>query len=130
MEDPAVRVPAFARQVVFAVLLIRAGREVRAETDEVADAVGSFVNDELDDVAVAEAGAGIERVVDVSLEGVLRAPHRGDAALSERGVADREAILGEQRDGAALGRLEREEETGDAAADHERVAFNTHEGSR
>src|SRR5207249_874442 len=72
--------------------------EVRAEGDQVAHPVRALAHHHLDRVAVAEAVAGSERVGDVRLEAVLRAPHRGDAALRVAAVALGEAVLGDQHD--------------------------------
>src|SRR5262249_17711712 len=76
VEDAPVRMAPFAAEVVLDVLLIAvpADVEVRAEGDQVTDALGPLADDGLDDVAVAEAGAGDERIVGMGLEAVLRAP--------------------------------------------------------
>ena len=54
---------------------------------EVVDLARGLADDQLDDVAVAQAGAGDERVLDVVLEAVLRRQHAGDAALGVGAVA-------------------------------------------
>src|SRR5207249_5528914 len=77
-------------------------------------------------VAVAEPVAGGERVGDVRLEAILRAPHRGDAALRVAAVALGEPVLGDQHDVPHARALERAGETGDAAAEDQEVALDRH----
>ena len=48
---------------------------------EVVDRLRGVADDQLDDGAVAQAGAGGERVLDVVLEAILGGEHAGDAAL-------------------------------------------------
>ena len=55
--------------------------ELRAPVDQLADVLGRLADDHLDDLAIAQPGAGDERVVDVVLEAVLGLEHAGDAAL-------------------------------------------------
>ena len=79
------------------IVVLVAAREVGAEGDQVADALRPLAHHQLDDVAVAEAGAGDQGVLDVRLEGVVGAPHRGDAALGVARRALRQRSLREQR---------------------------------
>src|SRR6185436_4412144 len=98
--------------------------EVRAEGDQVADAVGALAHDRLDDVAVAEAGAGDERVLGMRLEAVLRAPDRGDSTLRVLAGALGQAVLRDDHDGPVRRAFERTREPGDAAADDEDLALD------
>ena len=124
VQDAAMAVAALAAEIVLAVLGAGAAREVGAERDQLADALGAVAHHQVDDVAVAEAGAGDQRVLDVRLEGILRAPHRGDAALRVGGGALRQAVLGQDDDRARLGGLEREGQAGEAAADDQEIRLH------
>ena len=122
------RVPAFAAEVVLAVLLARRRRSsssCRARSGR-GRASGPSRTTDLDDVAMAEPGAGDERVLGVRLEAVLRAPDRGDAALRVLARALGQAVLRDQRDGAVACALERAGEPGDAAADDEDFGLDRH----
>ena len=127
VQDAPLGVAALLAEVVLAVLRVAAAVEVRPERDQVAHAVRSLAHDDLDDVAVAEAVAGDERVVDVGLEGVVGAPDRGDAALGVLARALGQPVLGDQHDAARLGAAERAREAGDSAAQDEKVALDRHD---
>ena len=81
-----------------------------------------FAHAELDDDLVAEAGAGDERVA-------ARAPRSESSGASTAAMPpcayfvfdSSRAALGDDDDLAVLGRVEREGEAGDAAADDEEV---------
>src|SRR5581483_9957063 len=77
MDDAAMAMAALARQRQAAIFLV----ELRAPADQVVDLPGSFANNELHDLAVAQAGARLQRVLDVILEAVLRRHHASDPAL-------------------------------------------------
>ena len=95
--------------------------ELRAEADQVVDLLRGLADDQLDDVAVAQAGAGDERVLDVVLEAVLGGQHAGDAALGVGAVALVDAVLGDDEH-VEVGRdFEGGAEPGDAGADDEDV---------
>ena len=70
---------------------------LRAEADQIVDLLRRLADDHLDDVRVAQAGAGDVRVFDVVLEAVFGRQHAGDAALGVGAVALVEAVLGERR---------------------------------
>ena len=108
VQDAAVTVAAFAAEVVLGVLTAVAAREVRAEGDQFADALRPLAHDLLDHVAMAEACAGDQRVLDVGFERVLGTPDRGDAALRVGGVGVGAAGLGKHRHAAQRRRFERE----------------------
>src|SRR5206468_12188763 len=126
VQDAPLGVPALAPEVVLVVVGVAAQVEVRAQGDEIAHPVRALAYHHLDRVAVAEPVAGGERVGDVRLEAVLRAPHRGDAALRVAAVALGEPVLGDQRDVPGARALERAGEAGDAAAEHQEVALDGH----
>ena len=120
VQDAPARMPPLHAEVV--ALAGRAlAREVAAEVDQFADAVRAAAHDQFDDLAVAEPVAGGQRVLDVQIEAVLLAPDRGDPPLRVPGVRGARLALGDDRDGAARRRLEREGEPGDSAADDEEV---------
>ena len=73
------------------------------------------------DLLVAQPGAGAQRVLDVQLERVVVAHHGGDPALRVVGAALRAVLLGDDRDASVRGDLEREDQAGDPAADHQEV---------
>ena len=58
VQDAALRVAALLAEVVLPVLGVAAEVEVGAERDQVADPLRALADDHLDDVAVAEPGAG------------------------------------------------------------------------
>ena len=96
--------------------------EASAEPDQFAHRLGTLANDGLDGGAIAQAGARAQRVLDMRFERVVNAPHAGDAALRVGGVGLGTAGLGENGDGAGFGRLDREGQARDAAADYQEVA--------
>ena len=67
------------------------------QSDQVVDLAGRLADHHLDDVAVAQAGAGRERVLDVVLEAVLGREHAGDAALGVGAVALLHLVLGDDQ---------------------------------
>ena len=85
-----------------------------------------LADDDLDGVPVTEPVPGGQRVPDVLLEAVLRAPHRGDAALGVLARALGQAVLRDQDDPSGSGALEGAGEARDPAAQHEKVAFDRH----
>ena len=97
--------------------------EARPVTLEHADAVGRLADAELDRTRVAQAGARHERVL-------RRAPRRSRPLSSTAAMPpcayfvfdSSRAALGDDDDLAVIGRLERERQPGDAAADDEEVA--------
>ena len=114
---PAHRVRALAAEHDLAVLPV----EARADLDELAHPVGALVHEHPDGFGVAQAGAGVDRVLEVQLGRVGLAQGRGDAALGEEGGGVVQAGLGQQADAPAACRGDRRREAGDAAAQHEHV---------
>ena len=125
VQDAPARVAALHAEVVPGPGLGVAG-EVAPQVDQFADAVRAAAHDQFHHVAVAEAVAGGQGVVDVQVEAVLRAPDRGDAPLGVPGVRGLRLALGDDRDGAVRRRLEGEGEPGGAAADDEIVQAVLH----
>jgi hypothetical protein len=126
VDDPARRVSSLAAEADLPVALIEAG----ASRDELADPVRAFAAADRDDDLVAEPGAGDHRVVDMRFRGVVGAQDRGDASLRVLGVRLVAAAFGHDDDLAVLGRVEREREPGDTAADHQKVGLDRHGAAR
>ena len=117
MHDAAMAVAAFARQGDLAFFLV----EMRAPADQVIDLIGGFADDHLDDVGIAQAAAGVERVFDVVLEVVLGRHHAGDAALGPGAVAVLDAFFGDDEDIEIARGLECRAQPRDAGADDENI---------
>ncbi len=117
VHDAGHRVRALAAEHDLPVDLV----EARADVHELPHAVGALVDQHADGLLVAEAGAGVDGVLEVQLGRVGRAQRRGDASLREerRGVV--EGRLGEQPDAPAARGGDGGREAGDAAAEHEHV---------
>ena len=84
---------------------------------------GPSLHAQLDDLAIAQAVAGDQRVLDVLLEAVVGREHRGDAALGPVGVGVGRPLLRDHDDAAVLGGEEREVEPGDSRSDDEVVGL-------
>ena len=126
VQHAAHRVRALAAEHDLAVLPVEAG----ADLHELAHAVGTFVDQHAHGFGVAQAGAGVDRVLVVQLGRVGFAEGRGDAALGEEGRRIVQARLGEQADMPAAGGGDRRREPGDAAAEHEHVELAAQQGAR
>ena len=96
--------------------------EAHAVTHEVGDPRGRLLDEHARGGLVDETGAGFDRVLEVQLGGVARPDRRADAALRVARVrlVDR-ALRDDQHLGAALVRLQRDEQPGDAGADDQQV---------
>ena len=100
VQDASLRVTALLPEVVRPALAVLVAVEAHAEVDQLADAGRALAHDDLHDVAMTEARARAERVRDVRLERVVRAPDRGDTALGVLAGALRQAVLGDEQDAA------------------------------
>ena len=124
VQDAAVGVAALEAEVVVRRRLrpLSCLSEKRTPSvDQLADARGAFLDHQLDHALVAQAGAGLDGVGGVRGGRVVGVPDRGHAALGPVGVGVIQRALGQQRDAALTGGLEREGHAGDAAADHQEV---------
>ena len=81
------------------------------------------VDAQLDDLAVAQAIAGDQRVLDVLLEAVVGREHRGDAALRPVRVGVCGPLLRDDDDAAVLGGEQREVEARDSRTDDEVIGL-------
>src|SRR5205085_10140349 len=92
-----------------------------AERDELANALGTFFDDELDDAAVAEAGAGFDRIRRMRLRRIVGIPNGGDAALRPVRIGILERPLREKSDLSVFCGFKCERHAGDAAAYDEEI---------
>ena len=117
VDDAVVAVAALAAEQQLAFVLIERG----APFDELANVMGSFANDHLDDFGIAQAGTGDERVLNVVLEPIVGPEHSGDAALGVAAVGLLQAVLSddERREPRVDGHGRAQ--AGDAAADDQHV---------
>ena len=126
MQHAAMAMAAFLAEVVFDFVVVGSSvldaGEAGAEPDQLAHRLGTLAHDGLDRGAIAQAGARAQRIFDMRFERVVDAPYARDAALRVGGVGLGAAGLGQHGDAADLGRLEREGQAGDAAADYQEVA--------
>src|SRR3546814_7071719 len=83
MDDAAVAVPAFARQVERLAL----GIERHAEGDQPLNRARRALDDEFDDPAIVEPRTGDNRILDMAFERIAGLEHRGDSPLGPRGRA-------------------------------------------
>jgi hypothetical protein len=119
MQNPALRMPALAAQVQFASAVRErdfAFRKVHAQFDQFGDARGPFLDDRSDRGFLAQAGARLERIAHVQLEGIFFAGHGRDAALGVIGVGFRAVFFGDDRNAAMRRHFQRIGQAGDAAA--------------
>ena len=100
--------------------------EVGAPVEELAHVVRPLVDEHLDRRHVAQAGAGLERVVAVQVDAVVGPQRRGNAALRVSGVALGAVGLGDQQDRAVRHQVNGRTQAGDAAADHDEIRAKTH----
>src|SRR5262249_6402934 len=129
VQDAPPGVPALLAEVVLAVLGVAAQVEVGPQRDQVPDAVRSLADDDLDGVAMAEAVARHQRVLDVLLEAVVGAPHRRAPALRVAARALRQPVLRDQEHAAGPRTSKCTGEARDAAAEDEEVALHGHAGT-
>ena len=87
---------------------------------------GASLHRDLHRVAVAQPGAGHQRVLHVALDAVVVAQHGGDAALRVLGGALGRLALGEDHHRAVGGGLQGEGEPRDPAAEDEEVEVRLH----
>jgi hypothetical protein len=119
VDDAAVRVAAFAAELEGTRFVGADGVEADAVgVDEAAHEGGAVLDGVLHHVAVAEASADDEGVLDVLARESSPAKTAEIPPWAQR-CCWIGAVLGEDRDGAALGDLEGEVEAGEAAAEHE-----------
>src|SRR5262249_26318837 len=124
VQDAPLGVATLLAEIIGPALGVSPPVEVDPQGDEVPDPVRALAHDRGDDVAMAEPRAGLQRVLDVGLERVVRAPDRSDAALGVLARALRQTVLGDQEDAARRGAAQRAGEAGDAAAHDEEIGVH------
>ena len=117
VNDTAMAMAAFARQGKFAVFEV----EYRPEADQIVDLVGRFADDHFDSVAIAQAGPGDKRIVNVVFEAVLGRKNARDAALGIGAIAFAQRVLGDDVHIEIGGDFERCPNAGNARANDEDV---------
>ena len=122
VNDPPVAMPSLARQMQCAAFI----GEGNAEIDQPLDGLGRGLDDMLDHLPVVEPGAGDHRVVDMRFEAVPFLEHGGDATLRPARRALAQRALGDHRDLAVLGEVERSGQPGRAGADDQDVRGGAH----
>ena len=94
-----------------------------AEVDRARGCARALVDEHAHGLGVAEPRAGDERVADVVVDAVVVEHDAGDAALRVAGVGVLEHVLRHERDAAAvLDGVQRDGQSGDAAADDDDAA--------
>jgi hypothetical protein len=124
MEDAPVRVSSLAAEIEGSPEprgIVPGRVEVRPELEQGLDHLRAPLDHVLDYVRVAESRSGLQRVLRVGLEGVVVGLHGGDPALRPVGGGVRRALLGHDRDRAAIGHAQGVEEPSDAAAQDQDV---------
>ena len=116
VEDAEFGVAAFTVQVEAVAVLVEV--EVDAVLHQFADPVGSLADGHLDHLAVADAVAGHQGVLDMLVERVAVVHHRCDAALGIAGGSFRSVAFGQYAHFAIGGHLEGKTESGDAGTHH------------
>ncbi|MCY1286104.1 hypothetical protein D9M68_372120 [compost metagenome] len=127
VDDAPVAVAAFAGQVVFEAAVLGRGLlfpgEGHALVDQPLDGFAAVLDGEAHGVLAAQAGAGVEGVLDVRLDGVGIVQHGGDAALGPVGRAVGQVALAQHRDAQVRGQGEGEGQAGSPAADDQDVVL-------
>ncbi len=114
VHDAVRRMPSFPAEMQAPVPL----RKLGSQRHQLLDPLRTFLDDEADDLGVAQARAGLERVIDVTLEGILGRHHGRDAALRIVGVRLDRLLLRDDRHRPIFGDREGIGETRHAAADN------------
>jgi hypothetical protein len=101
--------------------LIGVARELDPLIEQPANVVRAALDDVAHHGAIAQPGAGLERVLDVRFDRVARVEDRRDAALGIERTALAQFALGDDRDGQRLGKPQGETQPGGAAAEDQDV---------
>ena len=117
VKDPPLAVRRLLGECEFGAFLVELG----PPPDELADAQGTFLDQGADRLPDAEAVARLDGVIEVDGDLVLVGQDHGHAALGVLGAALRRRVLGDHEDIAVPCELDGCTETGDTAADDEKV---------
>ena len=123
MEDAPLRVAAFAPEIQLAMTGNIAARRNAARVRSARGRVPDLPSPPSRPPAVAKTRAGLERVLNMQLKGILAAGHAGDAALRPGGVRVDAFAFRDDRDPAVLRRLQRKSQPRDAAPDDDEIEF-------
>src|SRR5262249_31220696 len=94
-----------------------------AHPRQFADALWTFDHNCADDRFVTQSGASLQRIAHVKLKRIFIARYAGDPALRPRRICIRAFAFRDDSHRAALCSLQCKAETGDAAADHNKIVF-------
>ncbi len=97
-------------------------REAHTLSAQPVHAGRSPLGDHAHDCRMTQAGARIDGIAHMGINGILGAQDRGHAALGIVGVAFRKADLVDDRDVHVVGQAQGQTQAGDAAADNENIA--------
>ena len=98
--------------------------EPDADVEQALDLIGALAHAHLDHVAIAQAIARGQGVLDVEVDAVVGGEHRGHAALSPVGVGVGPLLLRDHDDAAMLRGEQGEVEASDAGTDDQVVGFD------
>ncbi|MNG97642.1 hypothetical protein D3C79_567620 [compost metagenome] len=125
MDDAPVAVAAFAGQVELKAAVVDTGVFVAGEgyalVDQPLDRFTAVLDGEAHGVFMAQAATGVEGVLDVGLHRVGVIQYCGDPALGPVGRTVGEVSLAEHGNAQVAGEVQRQAQTGGAAADHEDI---------
>src|SRR3954469_17492470 len=117
MQDAVAAVRAFAREDQLAAGPV----ELRSPGDQLFNAGGTFLDEDLGGVDVAEAIAGVKRVLEVQADLIFIAERGGDSALRILGRRFRDFFLGEHEHAPGFGQFNGRAQSGNAGADNNEV---------
>jgi hypothetical protein len=123
MDDPAVRMPAFPSE---SVLSLRSPGELDAPLHKLSDNMRALANNMLDNVPMAQACPGNERILNVQIEVIDRIQHGGDAALRAVSVGVVLPPFSDDGNRAKFRRLESKREPRYPRTDNEEIGLNVH----
>ncbi len=131
VDDAAMGVAALAGQMVTARIDgLGVTGELHALVEEPADAGRAMFHHQFHPLRVAQAGAGLQGILDVGIHGVIGVEDRRDAALGVVGTALAQFTLGNHGDGDEFRQAQSQAEARCAAAEDENVETMglTHDG--
>ncbi|MNT48873.1 hypothetical protein D3C72_1856800 [compost metagenome] len=127
MDDAPMAMAAFAGQVKLKTAIIDTGIFIagkgHALVDQPLDGLAAMLNSKAHGVFMAQAAAGVEGVLDVRLHGVSVIKHGGDSALGPISGAVGKIALAQHGNTQVAGEVQRQAQTGGAAADHEDIVL-------
>ena len=117
MQDAAGAVTAFAGQIKSRLGATSLPAEAHAPAQQISDALGPFSDHGLYHLRLAQASAGLQRVLNVAQKTVILVQDRSDATLSVGSISLAQAPLSQKRHTPArLRGFDRQGKAGDAGA--------------